>query len=61
MHRVPASPMPCQANLEEDQKRELMNAIQVNFKDWLQATGNMRQVYDLARAERDESAPNWDA
>lgn len=37
-----------------------MNAIQVHFKDWLQATGNMRQVYDLARAERDEGSPQWE-
>ncbi|KAI3435495.1 hypothetical protein D9Q98_001561 [Chlorella vulgaris] len=44
------------AELEEGKKKELMGAIQAHFKDWLQATGSMRQVYDLARAERDESA-----
>ena len=44
------------ANLEEGRKRELMAAIQAHFKDWLQATGAMRQVCDLARAERDESS-----
>lgn len=32
-----------------------MAAIQAHFKDWLQVTGAMRQVYDLARAERDEA------
>ena len=42
------------ADLEDGRKRELMAAIQSHFKDWLQATGAMRQVYDLARAERDE-------
>ena len=34
-----------------------MGAIQAHFKEWLQATGSMRQVYDLARAERSEGAP----
>jgi hypothetical protein len=48
------APAPChQAELEEGKKKELMAAIQAHFKDWLQATGSMRQVYDLARAERD--------
>lgn len=45
----------CQAELEEGKKKELMAAIQAHFKEWLQATGAMRQVYDLARAERDEA------
>lgn len=42
------------AGLEEGSKRDLMAAIQAQFKDWLQATGAMRHVYDLARLERDE-------
>ena len=30
--------------------------IQSYFKDWLMTSGNMRQVYDLARMERDEAS-----
>ena len=42
-------PTPCvwcspQAELEEGKKKELMSAIQAHFKEWLQATGAMRQV-----------------
>ena len=33
-----------------------MAAIQAHFKDWLQQTGGMRQVYDLARMEREENS-----
>ncbi|PRW18405.1 TBCC domain-containing 1 isoform A [Chlorella sorokiniana] len=49
------------AELEEGKKKELMAAIQAHFKEWLQATGAMRQVYDLARAERDEGASSLGA
>ena len=35
--------------------------IQSYFKDWLMASGNMRQVYDLARMERDEASGSSDA
>lgn len=45
-----------QAGLDEAKKKELMSAIQAHFKDWLQQTGGMRQVFDLARMERDESS-----
>ncbi len=45
-----------QAGLDDVKKKELMAAIQSHFKDWLQQTGGMRQVYDLARMERDESS-----
>ncbi len=45
-----------QANLDEAKKKELMGAIQAHFKEWLQQTGGMRQVYDLARMERDENS-----
>ena len=34
-----------------------MAAIQASFKDWLQATGSMRHVYDIARMERAEASP----
>lgn len=46
------------AGLDDVKKKELMSAIQSHFKDWLQQTGGMRQVYDLARMERDESSSN---
>lgn len=44
------------ANLEDGKKKVLMSAIQAHFKEWLHSTGNMSQVYHLARAERDEAA-----
>lgn len=50
-----------QAALDDAKKRELQAVIQSYFKDWLMTSGNMRQVYDLARMEREEassSAPN---
>lgn len=31
-----------------------MSAIQGAFKEWLQSTGSMRHVYDIARTERAE-------
>eukprot|EP00898_Chlorokybus_atmophyticus_P006070 jgi/Chlat1/6464/Chrsp45S05975 len=40
------------ANLEEGRRRDLQNVIQLHFKDWLQTSGNLRQVYDLARIEK---------
>ncbi|KAK9916762.1 hypothetical protein WJX75_006671 [Coccomyxa subellipsoidea] len=49
------------AALDDAKKRELQAVIQSYFKDWLMTSGNMRQVYDLARMEREEassSAPN---
>jgi TBCC domain-containing protein 1 len=46
----------CQAALDDAKKRELQAVIQTYFKDWLMTSGNMRQVYDLARMERDEAA-----
>ncbi|KAK2076228.1 hypothetical protein QBZ16_001160 [Prototheca wickerhamii] len=45
------------AELEDARRRELMAAIQASFKDWLQATGSMRHVYDIARMERAEASP----
>eukprot|EP00850_Spirogloea_muscicola_P006209 SM000029S10504 [mRNA] locus=s29:521449:524493:+ [translate_table: standard] len=41
------------AVLEESKKRELTNVIQAHFKEWLFSSGNIRQVYDLARLDRD--------
>lgn len=44
------------AALDESRRRELQAAIQAHFKDWLLTSGNMRQVYDLARIERGDAA-----
>mmetsp|Transcript_707 Transcript_707/g.2084 ORF Transcript_707/g.2084 Transcript_707/m.2084 type:complete len:651 (+) Transcript_707:360-2312(+) len=43
------------AQLDDDRKRELQAVIQAHFKEWLLSSGNMRQVYDLARMERNDS------
>jgi hypothetical protein len=45
-----------QAALDDGRKRELQNVIQVYFKDWLMGSGHMREVYDLARMEREDAA-----
>lgn len=45
-----------QAVLDDGRKRELQNVIQSHFKEWVVNTGNMRQVYDLARMERGDGA-----
>ncbi len=45
-----------QASLDDGKKRELQAVIQSYFKDWLMTSGNMRQVYDLARMEREEAS-----
>ena len=45
-----------QAVLDDGRKRELQTVIQAHFKDWLHMSGNLRQVYDLARMEREEAA-----
>ena len=44
------------ARLDERAKRELQAVVQAHFKEWLLASGAMRQVYELARIERGESA-----
>nr|AFK39829.1 unknown [Medicago truncatula] len=36
-----------EAPLEESRKRELSFALHVYFKDWLYASGNIRQLYYL--------------
>ncbi|CAL9236580.1 unnamed protein product [Arabidopsis halleri] len=36
-----------ESSLEENRKRELTTAFHMHFKDWLYATGNIRQLYCL--------------
>eukprot|EP00793_Prasinoderma_coloniale_P003289 PRCOL_00005924-RA len=43
-----------EASLSDERRRELQSVIQSHFKDWLLHSGNMRQVFDLARAENGE-------
>ena len=43
-----------QAVLDDARKRELQTVIQAHFKEWLHSSGNLRQVYDLARMERED-------
>ena len=42
------------AALSDARRRELQGVIQAHFKDWLLHSGNMRQVFDLARQENGE-------
>ena len=42
------------AALSDTRRRELQGVIQAHFKDWLLHSGNMRQVFDLARQENGE-------
>lgn len=42
-----------QANLPEEKKREVQSIIQSYFREWLTSSGRMRQIYDLARLEKD--------
>lgn len=44
------------AQLDEAGKREFLAGIQVHFKEWLHNSGGMREVYDLARLERETAA-----
>ncbi|KAJ4885076.1 TBCC domain-containing protein 1 [Raphanus sativus] len=45
--------------LEENRKKELSSALHVYFKDWLYASGNIRQLYCLqARSEMADSTRN---
>ena len=41
--------------LDPDGKQEVQAVIQAYFKDWLKSSNNIRQVYDLARLERDHA------
>ncbi len=45
-----------QAALDDGRKRELQAVIQSYFKDWLMGSGHMREVYDLARMEREDAS-----
>ena len=38
-----------EAALDEGRRRELQGAIQAHFREWLVASGNMRQIFDLSR------------
>ncbi len=51
-------PVALQAVLDDGRKKELQSVIQAHFKDWLVSSGNMRQVYDLARMERGDATPS---
>lgn len=46
------------ANLPEERKREVQNVIQSYFREWLNSSGKMRQIYDLARLEKDADSAN---
>lgn len=39
--------------LDDSKKRELVSAIHGHFKDWLYASGNIRQLYCLQSSELD--------
>jgi hypothetical protein len=41
--------------LDPSCKHEVQSVIQAFFKEWLKSTGNIRQVYDLARLEREHA------
>ncbi|KAJ7563925.1 hypothetical protein O6H91_03G130600 [Diphasiastrum complanatum] len=41
------------APLNESNKRELSNAIHAHFKEWIYASGNVRQLYDIQISDRD--------
>ncbi|CAG9465421.1 unnamed protein product [Pedinophyceae sp. YPF-701] len=41
------------ADLPDPRKNELQAVVQLAFKDWLVSSGNMRQVQDIAKLEKD--------
>lgn len=41
--------------LEDAQRKELQAAVQANFREWLATSGNLRQVTDLVRLQRESS------
>lgn len=43
------------AGLTDGQKKEFMSVVQSHFKEWLQSGGGMREVYDLAKVEKEQS------
>ncbi|CAM6028454.1 unnamed protein product [Sphagnum balticum] len=44
------------AALEDGKKRELTSAINAHFREWLFASGNIRQIYDLQDSDQDPKA-----
>lgn len=42
------------AKLTGQQKKEFTSSVQAHFKEWLQSGGGMREVYDLAKVEKQE-------
>jgi len=42
------------SSLSDIKRSELQGAIQAHFKEWLGASGNSRQIFDLSAIERDE-------
>jgi TBCC domain-containing protein 1 len=47
-----------QAGLTKDKERELNDAIQAHFREWLQNSSLLRQIYDLSNLERADEASN---
>lgn len=45
-----------QAGLTKDKERELNDAIQGYFKEWLVGSNLLRQIYDLSTLEKEEMA-----
>lgn len=41
------------ADLPEGKKVELQAVVQAYFKEWLQVSGQMRQIQDIARVEKE--------
>jgi len=42
--------------LTKDKERELNDAIQAHFREWLQSSSLLRQIYDLSNLERADEA-----
>eukprot|EP00798_Chlamydomonas_sp_ICE-L_P003219 gene3219-13238_t len=45
-----------EANLSKDKEKELNDAIQDHFREWLTTSNMLRQIYDLSNLERDEAS-----
>ena len=54
LYMLPYPIIPSQANLTKEKERELNDAIQAYFKDWLSSSNMLRQIYDLSNLEKDE-------
>ena len=44
-----------EAGLDDGPRHELQVAVQAHFRDWLVASGQVRQVADLVRLHREDS------